>query len=143
MTSYTTYVPHFLQLEELLNTQLSSLINRLHKVEVERHSLSLQLDQVKCERDQLSNVHQDALKMESEVEKLRNELTVMVSHDKFMTVCNDLEGALKREHELKVSLTEHTISVKQFQERLKQDQKNLKAKNSALSATEKVCKINH
>lgn len=105
---------------------------------MERHSLLLQLEQSKSERDQLSNACQDALEMESQVEKLRKDMAGMVSHERFMAVCSDLEVALKREQELKGSLAQHGVAVKQLQEKLQLEGKNLQAKNEALSVTDKV-----
>ena len=129
-----------IQLGESLHTQLVNLVGRLHEVEVERHSLLLQLDQSKSEQDRLSGACQDALEMESQVERLRKDVAGMVAHERFMAVCSDLEVALKREQELKVSLTQHGVAVKQLQERLQLEGKNLQAKNDAMSVVDKVNK---
>ena len=105
---------------------------------MERHSLLLQLDQSKSEQDRLSGACQEALEMESQVEKLRKDVAGMVSHETFMAVCGDLEVALKREQELKVSLTQHGVAVKQLQERLQLEGKNLQANNDAMFVVDKV-----
>ena len=105
---------------------------------MKRHTLYLTLDQHKTEMTRLSSACQDALGLESQVEQLRKDLAGMVTHECYLNVCGDLEAALKREHEFKLSLTQHGVAVRQLQTRLKQVGHSTQTKSAALCVLEKV-----
>ncbi len=123
---------------ESLRTQLTSLISRLYEGETKRHSLILLLDQHKAEKARLTSACQETLGLESQVEQLSKELTGMVTHERYLSVCSDLEAALRREQELKSSLTRHGDAVRQMQTKLQQEGQSAKTKNAALFVLERV-----
>ncbi len=119
---------------------MTSLIGRLHEGESKRHSLHLILDQHKAEVARLSSACQEALGLESQVEQLSKDLAGMVTHERYLSVCGDLEAALKREQELKSSLSRHGKALRQMQTKLQQEGQSAKTKNAALFVLEKVSK---
>ena len=123
---------------ESLHTQLTSLVGRLHEGETRRHAMFLQLEQHKTEVLRLSSACQEALTLESQVERLREDMAGMVPHERFMSVCSDLESALKREQDLKASLSQHGSVVKELQTRLLQEGQSTQTKSAALCVLEKV-----
>ena len=126
------------QVGESLHTQLTSLIGRLHEGETKRHAIFLQLEQHKTEVLRLSSACQEALILESQVEKLHKDLAGMVPHEQYLSVCSDLELALKREQELKTSLSHSGSVVRELQSRLQQEGQSTQTKSAALYVLEKA-----
>ncbi|XP_013378672.1 coiled-coil domain-containing protein 171-like [Lingula anatina] len=100
-----------------LNQHILDFTARLHKAEVDRRNLKLELNQSKQESSALKHSHSKSKILEEEVAKLRQEGQQMVQLDRFDSVCQELESALKREMQAQQLLNEqsdqlHSLSRK-------------------------------
>ncbi|KAJ7406277.1 coiled-coil domain-containing protein 171 [Willisornis vidua] len=100
---------------EFLQKQILEFTQRLHTAEVERHSLRLQLAELKWN---FSEMKKEADKTQSLQEQLNMLKQKLVTHERFESVCEELNNALHREHQAQLLLNEQAQQLQELHNKL-------------------------
>ncbi|XP_071436478.1 coiled-coil domain-containing protein 171 isoform X2 [Pithys albifrons albifrons] len=100
---------------EFLQKQILEFTQRLYTAEMERHSLRLQLAELKWN---FSEMKKEADKTQSLQEQLNMLKQKLVTHERFESVCEELNNALHREHQAQLLLNEQAQQLQELHNKL-------------------------
>ncbi|KAE8632709.1 hypothetical protein XENTR_v10001645 [Xenopus tropicalis] len=101
---------------EILKSQINEFIQRLHKAEVERRSMRLELAQLKQKIFMLETNTDSAERLNSQNRKSKQ--TKAVSYEKFKKMCDELKNALLREQQAQLLLHEQSQQLQELSYRI-------------------------
>ncbi|XP_032061724.1 coiled-coil domain-containing protein 171 isoform X2 [Aythya fuligula] len=118
-----------------LQKQIFEFTQRLHKAEVERRSLRLELGEFK---GNFSEMKKEADKAQSLQEQLNMfKQSKLITHERFESACEELNNALHREHQAQVLLNEQAQQLQELNNKLELHSSEEADKNQVLSETVK------
>ncbi|XP_068522512.1 coiled-coil domain-containing protein 171 isoform X8 [Anas acuta] len=118
-----------------LQKQIFEFTQRLHKAEVERRSLRLELVEFK---GNFSEMKKEADKAQSLQEQLNMfKQSKLITHERFESACEELNNALHREHQAQVLLNEQAQQLQELNNKLELHSSEEADKNQVLSETVK------
>ncbi|KAM9167380.1 LOW QUALITY PROTEIN: coiled-coil domain-containing protein 171 [Mergus octosetaceus] len=118
-----------------LQKQIFEFTQRLHKAEVERRSLRLELVEFK---GNFSEMKKEADKAQSLQEQLNMfKQSKLITHERFESACEELNNALHREHRAQVLLNEQAQQLQELNNKLELHSNEEADKNQVLSETVK------
>ncbi|XP_032532862.1 coiled-coil domain-containing protein 171 isoform X5 [Chiroxiphia lanceolata] len=100
---------------ESLQEQIFEFTQRLHAAEVERHSLRLQLAELKWDFSEMKKEADKAQGLQEQLNMLKQKL---ITHEKFESVCEELNNALHREHQAQLLLNEQAQQLQELNNKL-------------------------
>ncbi|XP_068522515.1 coiled-coil domain-containing protein 171 isoform X11 [Anas acuta] len=119
-----------------LQKQIFEFTQRLHKAEVERRSLRLELVEFK---GNFSEMKKEADKAQSLQEQLNMfKQSKLITHERFESACEELNNALHREHQAQVLLNEQAQQLQELNNKLELHSSEEADKNQVLSETVKM-----
>ncbi|XP_017925999.1 coiled-coil domain-containing protein 171 [Manacus vitellinus] len=100
---------------ESLQEQIFEFTQRLHTAEVERRSLRLQLAEFKWDFSEMKKEADKAQGLQEQLNMLKQKL---ITHEKFESVCEELNNALHREHQAQLLLNEQAQQLQELNSKL-------------------------
>ncbi|XP_017693412.1 PREDICTED: coiled-coil domain-containing protein 171 isoform X3 [Lepidothrix coronata] len=100
---------------ESLQEQIFEFTQRLHTAEVERRSLRLQLAEFKWDFSEMKKEADKAQGLQEQLNMLKQKL---ITHEKFESVCEELNNALHREHQAQLLLSEQAQQLQELNNKL-------------------------
>uniref|UniRef100_U3JVM4 Coiled-coil domain containing 171 n=1 Tax=Ficedula albicollis TaxID=59894 RepID=U3JVM4_FICAL len=119
---------------ESLQKQIIEFTERLHTAEVERRSLRLQLTELKSD---FSEVKKEADKAQSLQEQSNMLKQKLFTHERFESVCEELNNALHREHQAQLLLNEQAQQLQELNNKLELQSSEEADKTQVLSESVK------
>ncbi|NXA96835.1 CC171 protein, partial [Melanocharis versteri] len=119
---------------ESLQKQIFDFTQRLHTAEVERRSLRLQLAEFKSN---FSEMKKEADKAQSLKEQLNMLKQKLITHERFESVCEELNNALHREHQAQLLLNEQAQQLQELNNKLELQSSEEADKTQVLSESVK------
>ncbi|KAF2983059.1 hypothetical protein EK904_011720 [Melospiza melodia maxima] len=100
---------------ESLQKQIFEFTQRLHTAEVERLSLRLQLAEFKSNFSEIKKEADKAQRLQEQLNTLKQKL---ITHERFESVCEELNNALHREHQAQLLLNEQAQQLQELNNKL-------------------------
>ncbi|XP_037981114.1 coiled-coil domain-containing protein 171 isoform X3 [Motacilla alba alba] len=100
---------------ESLQKQIFEFTQRLHTAEVERLSLRLQLAEFKSNFSEIKKEADKAQRLQEQLNMLKQKL---ITHERFESVCEELNNALHREHQAQLLLNEQAQQLQELNNKL-------------------------
>ncbi|KAM4879268.1 coiled-coil domain-containing protein 171 [Sylvia borin] len=100
---------------EFLQKQIFEFTRRLHTAEVERRALRLQLTEFKSNFSEMKKEADKAQSLQEQLNMLKQKL---ISHERFKSVCEELNNALHREHQAQLLLNEQAQQLQELNKKL-------------------------
>ncbi|NXI87018.1 CC171 protein, partial [Rhipidura dahli] len=100
---------------ESLQKQIFEFTQRLHTAEVERRSLRLQLAELKSNFSEMKKEADKAHSLQEQLNMLKQKL---ITHERFESVCEELNNALHREHQAQLLLNEQAQQLQELNNKL-------------------------
>ncbi|XP_077028237.1 coiled-coil domain-containing protein 171 isoform X2 [Agelaius phoeniceus] len=100
---------------ESLQKQIFEFTQRLHTAEVERLSLRLQLAEFKSNFSEIKKEAEKAQRLQEQLNILKQKL---ITHERFESVCEELNNALHREHQAQLLLNEQAQQLQELNNKL-------------------------
>ncbi|XP_030825307.1 coiled-coil domain-containing protein 171 [Camarhynchus parvulus] len=100
---------------ESLEKQIFEFTQRLHTAEVERLSLRLQLAEFKSNFSEIKKEADKAQRLQEQLNMLKQKL---ITHERFESVCEELNNALHREHQAQLLLNEQAQQLQELNNKL-------------------------
>ncbi|XP_068858203.1 coiled-coil domain-containing protein 171 [Aphelocoma coerulescens] len=100
---------------ESLQKQIFEFTQRLHTAEVERRSLRLQLAEFKSNFGEMKKEADKAQSLQEQLNMLKQKL---ITHERFESVCEELNNALHREHQAQLLLNEQAQQLQELNNKL-------------------------
>ncbi|NWT55543.1 CC171 protein, partial [Erythrocercus mccallii] len=119
---------------EYLQKQIFEFTQRLHTAEVERRSLRLELTEFKSN---FSGMKKEANKAQSLQEQLNMLKQKLITHERFESICEELNNALHREHQAQLLLNEQAQQLQELNNKLELQSSEEADKTQVLSESVK------
>ncbi|XP_014728672.1 PREDICTED: coiled-coil domain-containing protein 171 isoform X2 [Sturnus vulgaris] len=119
---------------ESLQKQIFEFTQRLHTAEVERRSLRLQLAEFKSNFSELKKKADKAQSLQEQLDMLKQKL---FTHERFESVCEELNNALHREHQAQLLLNEQAQQLQELNNKLELQSSEEADKTQVLSESVK------
>uniref|UniRef100_A0A8C3EE93 Coiled-coil domain containing 171 n=1 Tax=Corvus moneduloides TaxID=1196302 RepID=A0A8C3EE93_CORMO len=100
---------------ESLQKQIFEFTQRLHTAEVERRSLRLQLAEFKSNFSEMKKEADKAQSLQEQLNMLKQKL---ITHERFESVCEELNNALHRERQAQLLLNEQAQQLQELNNKL-------------------------
>ncbi|NXH44531.1 CC171 protein, partial [Dicaeum eximium] len=119
---------------ECLQKQIFEFTQRLHTAEVERRSLRLQLAEFKLNFSEMKKEADKAQSLQEQLNMLKQKL---ITHERFESVCEELNNALHREHQAQLLLNEQAQQLQELNNKLELQSSEEADKTQVLSESVK------
>ncbi|XP_041341491.1 LOW QUALITY PROTEIN: coiled-coil domain-containing protein 171 [Pyrgilauda ruficollis] len=100
---------------ESLHKQVLEFTQRLHTAEVERRSLRLQVAEFKSNFSEIKKEADKAQRLQEQLNMLKQKL---ITHERFESICEELNNALHREHQTQLLLNEQAQQLQELNNKL-------------------------
>ncbi|NXR38832.1 CC171 protein, partial [Zosterops hypoxanthus] len=119
---------------ESLQKQIFEFTQRLHAAEVERRSLRVQLKEFKSNFSEMKKEADKAQSLQEQLNVLKQKL---ITHERFESVCEELNNALHREHQAQLLLNEQAQQLQELNNKLELQSSEEADKTQVLSESVK------
>ncbi|XP_068033139.1 coiled-coil domain-containing protein 171 isoform X3 [Anomalospiza imberbis] len=119
---------------ESLQKQIFEFTQRLHTAEVERRSLRLQLAEFKLNFSEIKKEADKAQRLQEQLNILKQK---SITHERFESVCEELNNALHREHQAQLLLNEQAQQLQELNNKLEWQSSEEASKTQVLSESVK------
>ncbi|XP_009981205.1 PREDICTED: coiled-coil domain-containing protein 171, partial [Tauraco erythrolophus] len=118
-----------------LQKQVFEFTQRLHTAEVERRSLRLKLAELKWNFSEMKKEADKAQSLQEQLNALKQ--SKLITHERFESACEELNSALRWEHQAQVLLNEQAQQLQELNNKLELHSSEEADKNEVLSETVK------
>ncbi|NWQ75820.1 CC171 protein, partial [Columbina picui] len=118
-----------------LQKQIFEFTQRLHTTEVERRSLRLKLAEFKWNFSEMKKEADKAQSLQEQLNMFKK--SKLITHERFESACEELNNALRREHQAQVLLSEQAQQLQELNNKLELHSSEEADKNQVLSETVK------
>ncbi|XP_053788283.1 coiled-coil domain-containing protein 171 isoform X4 [Vidua chalybeata] len=119
---------------ESLQKQIFEFTQRLHTAEVERRSLRLQVAEFKLNFSEIKKEADKAQRLQEQLNMLKQK---SITHERFESVCEELNNALHREHQAQLLLNEQAQQLQELNNKLEWQSSEEADKTQVLSESVK------
>ncbi|XP_053860207.1 coiled-coil domain-containing protein 171 isoform X2 [Vidua macroura] len=119
---------------ESLQKQIFEFTQRLHTAEVERRSLRLQVAEFKLNFSEIKKEADKAQRLQEQLNMLKHK---SITHERFESVCEELNNALHREHQAQLLLNEQAQQLQELNNKLEWQSSEEADKTQVLSESVK------